>query len=76
MKYRLIAEPNKNYSPMQQILVNRGIAPQDIEGYIKSTDADILPNELLDNIEYAAVTILTCMRDRKKMFVQIGRAHV
>ena len=50
MKYKLIAEPNKNYSPMQQILVNRGIAPQDIEGYIKSTDADILPNELLDNI--------------------------
>ena len=71
MKYKLIAEPNKNYSPMQQILVNRGIAPQDIEGYIKSTDADILPNELLDNIEYAAVTILTCMRDRKKMFVQV-----
>ena len=71
MKYRLIAEPNKNYSPMQQILVNRGIAPQDIEGYIKSTDADILPNELLDNIEYAAVTILTCMRDKRKMFVQV-----
>ena len=35
MKYKLIAEPNKNYSPMQQILVNRGIAPQDIERYIK-----------------------------------------
>ena len=38
MKYKLIAEPNKNYSPMQQILVNRGIATQDIERYIKYTD--------------------------------------
>lgn len=71
MKYKLIAEPNKNYSPMQQILVNRGIASQDIEGYLKSTDEVIIPNDLLDNIEEAAVVILSCMRDKKKIFIQV-----
>lgn len=71
MKYSLIAKPNENYSPMQQILVNRGIAPSDIEGYIKTTDAVILPNDLLENIEQAAVVILRCMRDKKKIFIQV-----
>ena len=71
MKYRLIAEPNKNYSPVQQILVNRGIAPQDIESYLKTTDDVILPNEGLDNITEAAITILETIGERKKTFIQV-----
>ena len=71
MKYRLIAEPNKNYSPVQQILVNRGIAPQDIESYLKTTDDVILPNEGLDNITEAAIAILETMGERKKTFIQV-----
>ena len=34
MRYKLINLPNKNFSTIQQILYNRGIAEQDILHYI------------------------------------------
>lgn len=41
MKYELINKPNKNFSVIQQILYNRGIAEQDILHYINLSDNDI-----------------------------------
>ena len=38
MKYQLINKPNENFSAMQQILYNRGIAEQDILHYINLSD--------------------------------------
>ena len=38
MKYKLINEPNKNFSTIQQILYNRGIAEDDILHYINLSD--------------------------------------
>ena len=41
MKYQLINQPNKNFSTIQQILFNRGIAEEDILHYINLSDQDI-----------------------------------
>lgn len=41
MKYKLINPPDPKYSAKQQVLVNRGIAEQDLVHYMNLTDADI-----------------------------------
>ncbi len=71
MKYALISKPNENYSPMQQILVNRGINTSEIEGYLKTSDSDIYKPTLLEEIESAAHIILHCMNKKLKMFIQV-----
>ena len=41
MIYRLINEPNKNYTATEQILYNRGIEEKDFWHYMNTTDDDI-----------------------------------
>lgn len=69
MKYKLIAKPNKNYSPMQQILVNRGIDVKDIEHYLKTSDADILNPDLLDNMVEGVKRLISAIKNKEKMFL-------
>ena len=69
MKYKLIAKPNKNYSPMQQILVNRGIDVKDIEHYLKTSDADILNPDLLDNMTEGVKRLVSAIKNQEKMFL-------
>lgn len=69
MKYKLIAKPNKNYSPMQQILVNRGIDVKDIEHYLKTSDADILNPDLLDNMAEGVKRLISAIKNREKIFL-------
>lgn len=71
MKYKLIAKPNKNYSPMQQILVNRGIDVKDIEHYLKTSDADILNPDLLDNMTEGVKRLISAIKNREKIFLII-----
>ena len=47
MKYKLIKPINQNYSPVEQILTNRGIPFNEISHYINTTDNDINPPEAL-----------------------------
>ena len=69
MKYKLIAKPNKNYSPMQQILVNRGIDVKDIEHYLKTSDVDILNPDLLDNMVEGVKRLISAIKNQEKMFL-------
>ena len=69
MKYKLIAKPNKNYSPMQQILVNRGIDVKDIEHYLKTSDADILNPDLLDNMTEGVKRLISAIKNQEKIFL-------
>ena len=41
MKFKLINQPNENYSAKKQILINRGFDPKEIEHYFNLSDADI-----------------------------------
>ena len=69
MKYKLITKPNKNYSPMQQILVNRGIDVKDIEHYLKTSDADILNPDLLDNMIEGVKRLISAIKNQEKIFL-------
>lgn len=53
MEYQLIVPriPHKEVlSAVEQVLVNRGIAPDKIEHYLHTTDEDILAPALIANI--------------------------
>ena len=69
MKYKLISTPNENYSPMEQILVNRGISPKDMEHYLKTTDADILSSDLLDNMTDGVRRLVQAINGQEKILL-------
>ncbi len=60
MKYRLIKEIDKDLSPIQQILNNRGIKLSEIHHYLNTTDADIADPAMfgLDNVKAAAAALI------------------
>lgn len=60
MKYELINKPNQNFSTIQQILFNRGIAEKDILHYTNLSDQDINSPLLLgeENLKQGLFTIL------------------
>ena len=41
MNFKLINEPNPNFSVIQQILFNRGIKQEDVERYLNLSERDI-----------------------------------
>ncbi len=51
MKYTLINPMDSNLSPIEQILVNRGIKREDIPHYLSPTEKDNLSCLLLNNID-------------------------
>ena len=60
MKYKLIKKINQNYSPIEQILTNRGIPFNEILHYLNTTDNDINPPEALgeDKLKAAAALLI------------------
>lgn len=60
MKYKLIKPINKNYSTIEQILTNRGIAPEEIQFYLHTTDETDINSPLLlgQNLMSEAVILL------------------
>jgi single-stranded-DNA-specific exonuclease len=73
MQYRLIKEINKNYTPLQQILTNRGINFEDIEHYTHTTDEDILSYEGLgeEKLKAAAARIIKAIEERESTIIII-----
>lgn len=71
MKYELIKETNKNYTPLEQILTNRGIPIEEVERYANLTDEVISPPEIFgEELMHGALeTFLSAIRDKKKMCV-------
>ena len=64
MKYELINQPNKNFSAIQQILYNRGIAEDEILHYINLSDQDINSPLLLgeQNLKQGLMLILNAIK--------------
>ena len=52
MEYKLInSSPTANVSPIEQVLITRGIKLEDIFDYLNTTDDAILDYNTIDNIE-------------------------
>jgi len=57
MEYQLIVPripPERELTAVEQVLANRGISPNDVEHYLNTTDADILPPTLLPTVREGA----------------------
>ena len=73
MNIRLLNEPNKNFSTMEQILFNRGIKDkQEMQHYIHSTDDDINDPQLFGpSIVIAARCLATHLIDGSKILIVV-----
>lgn len=70
MNYELIA-PREHSSAMVQTLLNRGIPLEEIEHYLNTTDQDILPCHLLDNMRDGAKMLTQAIARNQNIYVQV-----
>ena len=71
MKFQLINPINPQYSTVEQILTNRGIAREEIPHYLKTTDKDINEPEAFGEelLKSAAALVIQTVRSNKTMAV-------
>lgn len=74
MEYQLIAPriPLKEVmTAVEQVLANRGIAPENVEHYLNTTDEDILSPMLLMNVEEGVKILIMHIARGDKVLIQI-----
>jgi hypothetical protein len=72
MEYQLIVPRiplKEELSVVEQVLANRGIAPENVEHYINTTDADILNPALIDNIEEGVKMLIKHVSQNDKVLI-------
>lgn len=71
MKYQLINPINSKYTTIEQILTNRQIPIEQIKHYLRTTEQDINPPELLgqEALRRAAALISQTVQTNKEMVV-------
>lgn len=71
MKYKLIKEINEKYTPIQQILTNRGIPFNEIHHYLNTTDKDINDVKLLgeQQLKDAAAALVASIQNQEECVV-------
>ena len=74
MEYQLIAPripQSRELSAVEQVLLNRGISPENVEHYLHTTDADILSPSLIMNMREGAQMLITHVAQNDKVLIQI-----
>lgn len=73
MQYKLINEPDKNLSTIEQVLVNRGIKKEGIPKYVNTTWEDVNPPEALgeENMIEAAAALTGAILNNEKVLVVV-----
>ena len=74
MEYQLIAPripPGGLLTAVEQVLANRGIAPENVEHYLNTTDEDILSPMLIMNIEEGVKILIQAIARGDKVLIQI-----
>ena len=74
MEYQLIVPsiPLKNVATaVEQVLANRGIAPENVEHYLNTTDDDILDPKIIMNIEEGVRILIKHIAQGDKVLIQI-----
>lgn len=73
MEYQLITPriPRADLSAVERVLTNRGIALENIDHYLHTTDDDILDPMLLDNMEQGAKMLIKHISANDKVFLQV-----
>lgn len=74
MEYQLITPRiplNQIVTAVEQVLANRGIAPENVEHYLNTTDEDILNPLLIMNIEEGVKVLIKHIAQGDKVLIQI-----
>lgn len=73
MEYKLKQStiPTASLTLVEKVFVNRGIALQDIEHYLHTTDDDILPPERLKNMRQGAMMLAKHLKDNSHVLIQV-----
>jgi hypothetical protein len=72
MEYQLIAPRiplGRLLTAVEQVLANRGIAPENVEHYLNTTDEDILSPMLIMNIEEGVKVLIKHIAQGDKVLV-------
>ena len=72
MEYQLLAPripPERELTAIEQVLFNRGIAPENVEHYLNTTDADILDPKLIMNIREGAQMLIKHISQSDKVLI-------
>ena len=62
---------NDDYNVVERVFAARGIAPENIQHYLNTTDDDILDPELVDNMKAGAQMLIKHIAQNDKVLVQI-----
>lgn len=71
MEYRLRAPEFPIYTPVEQVLVNRGIPYDQINHYLNTTDNDILDPRLIPNLDEGAKMLIKHISQNDKVLIQV-----
>ena len=72
MEYQLIAPRlplGRLLTAVEQVLANRGIAPENVEHYLNTTDEDILSPMLIMNIEEGVKVLIQAIARGDKVLI-------
>jgi hypothetical protein len=72
MEYQLIAPRiplGRLLTAVEQVLANRGIAPENVEHYLNTTDEDILSPILIMNIEEGVKVLIRHIAQGDKVLI-------
>lgn len=71
MEYRLRAPEFPIYTPVEQVLVNRGIPYDQINHYLNTTDNDILDPLLIPHLDEGAKMLIRHISQNDKVLIQV-----
>jgi hypothetical protein len=72
MEYQLIVPRiplGRELTAVEQVLANRGIAPDNVDHYLNTTDADILDPKLVMNMREGAQMLIKHIAQNDKVLV-------
>ena len=72
MEYQLIVPripQNRELSAVEQVLLNRGIMPENVEHYLNTSDSDILNPSLIMNMKQGAQMLITHIAQNDKVLI-------
>ena len=71
MNYQLIAPRVPSMSMVEQVLTNRGINLSDVPHYLHTSDNDILPPSIIQNIHEGAKMLIKHISQNDKVLIQV-----
>lgn len=71
MKFKLRGDLIEGITPLGQVLINRGIEPQELMHYMEPTDEDINEPDKLDNMRAGALALGNAIKRYSKVYVVV-----